>query len=100
MYKRQGPWVYCLEETDNGEYLKSILVHANSKVKERYDKTLLGGTLCAVFNGKKINYTKVGEALYSEAIPEYVDMEIKAVPYCAWNNRGKGEMLVWMREEM
>lgn len=96
----KGPWVYCLEETDNGEYLKSILVHANSKVKEKYDKTLLGGTLCAVFNGKKINYTKVGEALYSEAIPEYVDMEIKAVPYCAWNNRGKGEMLVWMREEM
>ncbi|MFV0239366.1 MAG: hypothetical protein ACK5H4_04905 [Lacrimispora sphenoides] len=23
----------------------------------------------------------------------------KAIPYCCWNNRGKGEMIVWMREK-
>lgn len=95
----KGPWVYCLEEADNGEYLKSILVNTNSKIEERYDETLLGGTLCAVLEGKKIDYSTVDDELYDERAPKYKDVLIKAVPYCAWNNRGKGEMLVWIRED-
>lgn len=96
----KGPWVYCLEEADNGKYLKSVIVSADAEITGKYDESLLGGTLCAMFKGRKIDYTKVEEALYSEAAPVYVETEIKAVPYCIWNNRGKGEMLVWMREEI
>lgn len=96
----KGPWVYCLEEADNGAYLKSIMVHANAEIKEVYDETLLNGTLCAVFDGQKIDYSKVGEDLYCETAAEYVPVQVKAVPYCVWNNRGKGEMLVWMREDL
>lgn len=95
----KGPLVYCLEEADNGEHLKSIRVNSNTKIKEKYDPLLLGGTLCAVFDGDKINYKKAGEELYSGQMPEYIKTELLAVPYCVWNNRGKGEMLVWMREK-
>lgn len=96
----KGPWVYCLEGKDNGEYLNSIMVSADAKITEKYDDSLLGGTLCATFEGTRIDYAKADEALYSEKAPEYVKTEITAVPYCGWNNRGKGEMLVWMREDI
>ncbi|MCF2555156.1 glycoside hydrolase family 127 protein [Faecalicatena contorta] len=94
----KGPWVYCLEEADNGKYLNSIVVDADCEVKPLYDEELLGGTMCAVFEGKKINYDAVGEELYDCAKPVYETLTLKAIPYCAWNNRGKGEMLVWMRD--
>ena len=94
----KGPWVYCLEEADNGKYLNSVVVDADCEIQAVFDDHLLGGTTCAVFEGKKINYEAVGDALYDSAKPEYEAVTLKAIPYCAWNNRGKGEMLVWMRE--
>ena len=94
----KGPWVFCLEEADNGVYLNSVIVDSFAKVEEQYDENLLGGTLCAVFDGQKIDYSQVSEELYEESKPSYVPVKLKAVPYAVWNNRGKGEMLVWMRE--
>ena len=40
----------------------------------------------------------VNDELYSSAEPEVTLTQIKAVPYCLWNNRGEGEMRVWIRE--
>ncbi|MGN0356147.1 MAG: glycoside hydrolase family 127 protein, partial [Muricoprocola sp.] len=94
----KGPWVFCLEEIDNGSYLNSVIVDSSVKVEAQYDENLLGGTLCAVFDGQKIDYSQVSEELYEEVKPSYVPVKLKAVPYAVWNNRGKGEMLVWMRE--
>lgn len=94
----KGPWVYCLEEADNGNYLNSVKVKADCDVLPIYDEHLLGGTLCAVFEGEKIDYGKTEDALYVVKAPDYVHTALKAIPYCQWNNRGKGEMLVWMRE--
>ena len=39
----KGPLVYCLEETDNGDGLASILVDTNQKPEETYEEELLGG---------------------------------------------------------
>ncbi|MGN1140300.1 MAG: glycoside hydrolase family 127 protein [Oliverpabstia sp.] len=96
----KGPWVYCLEEADNGEHLNSIMVRSDAPVTEKFDESLLGGTMLATFEGKRIDFETADEALYSESKPQYKTMELTAVPYCGWNNRGKGEMLVWMREEL
>ena len=35
--------------------------------------------------------------LYGLRKPELEDVEFTAVPYPYWNNRGEGEMIVWMR---
>lgn len=94
----KGPWVYCLEEIDNGEYLNSIKVDENCKVQALYDENLLCGTMCAVFSGERIDYDKAGNTLYENSKPSYKPVTLKAIPYCEWNNRGKGEMIVWMRE--
>lgn len=94
----KGPWVYCLEEADNGNYLHSVIVDPDTKIEEVYKESVLGGTLCAVFRGKRIDYSKAGDLLYTDKAPAYMEDTFTAVPYCEWNNRGKGEMIVWLRE--
>lgn len=95
----KGPWVYCLEEYDNGKYLSGIRVDTSVPVKEKYEKNLLGGVMCAAFKGEQIDYSNISDALYSNEKPQYCSKELLAIPYCFWNNRGKGEMLVWMNEK-
>ena len=95
----KGPWVYCLEEADNGDYLASINVDTSIKPKEFFDETLFGGMMCASLEGTRIDYSQAGTSLYGEAGAVYKEDIFKAIPYCGWNNRGKGEMLVWMREK-
>mgnify|MGYP001060265195 CR=1 FL=1 len=36
--------------------------------------------------------------LYSSAGLTYEDAVVRAIPYAYWNNRGEGEMLVWIHE--
>jgi DUF1680 family protein len=94
----KGPMVYCLEEADNGKYLVSDMIDSSVPPKEEFDESLLGGTMCAGLEGMRIDYSRVGDSLYEDEKPSYVKDTFKAIPYCCWNNRGKGEMLVWMRE--
>ena len=95
----KGPLVYCLEEADNGKYLSSLRVSPSASVAEEFDDKLLGGTMCAVFDAEKIDYDRTQSDLYGEGQPDYIPCSVKAIPYCCWNNRKKGEMLVWMREK-
>jgi uncharacterized protein len=94
----KGPWVYCLEEVDNGSYLSAIEIDTTKEIEEEFDESFLGGMLCAKLYGRKIDYTNIEENLYYEKTPSYHEQTFKAVPYCSWNNRGKGEMQVWIRE--
>ncbi|WP_077611143.1 glycoside hydrolase family 127 protein [Clostridium sp. Marseille-P2415] len=95
----KGPMVYCLEEADNGKYLAADVIDSSVQPKEVFDESLLGGTLCAELEGMRIDYSRVSESLYENESPSYINDTFKAIPYCCWNNRGKGEMLVWMREK-
>lgn len=65
-----------------------------------------GGT-CAVAAGRKKGELaslgqyvySVGEGeLYGEHPLSLSDVTLKAVPYAYWNNRGMGEMSVWIKE--
>ncbi|WP_026890180.1 glycoside hydrolase family 127 protein [Lacrimispora aerotolerans] len=94
----KGPVVYCLEEADNGDYLSAAVIDTRIEPKEEFDHDLLKGTLCARIKGARIDYEVAGSSLYGEERPVYKEAEFKAVPYFSWNNRGEGEMLVWMRE--
>lgn len=95
----RGPWVYCLEEVDNGAYLSSIKVDTTKPIVEKVDRNILGGCLSAEVEGIKIRYGKEQTELYDTQVPEYESATFKAIPYCMWNNRGKGEMLVWINEK-
>lgn len=95
----KGPWVYCLEEADNGKYLASVRVDTGKAAQTLLDSSLPEGIVCAELHGDRIDYTRASDVLYSDAKPVYTEAVFKAVPYCYWNNRGKGEMEVWMREK-
>lgn len=94
----KGPLVYCLEETDNGKNLSELYADTSQEIRE-VDSELFGGIKELIFQGKRIreNAWKNGE-LYGEHPLEFTDVILKAVPYAYWNNRGVGEMTVWVKE--
>ena len=91
----RGPLVYCLEQVDNGPNLDAVTIasDANFSAEERSD--LLGG-IVALTGPAVREQTDSGE-LYSDRPPTEEKITATAVPYYAWNNRGPGEMLVWVR---
>ncbi len=92
----KGPWVYCLEEADNGKRLASLYADPDLPVTETKADGLPDGVPAAAFSGMKI-VSGNDAALYSEVKPKKEKAELKAVPYCLWNNRGRGEMAVWIK---
>ena len=95
----KGPLVYCLEEEDNENNLASIFVDSGCSLEETYEEDLLGGISTIRFQGKKIRSDGWKEdQLYGYRKTEFQDVCLKAIPYCYWNNRVPGEMLVWMKE--
>lgn len=93
----RGPLVYCLEEIDNFQNLPAIFVDTDVPLREE-KSDLFGGIITVKAKGKKIVESSVSDSLYSGQKPQLEDVELTAIPYPYWNNRGEGEMLVWMKE--
>ena len=94
----RGPIVYCLEEIDNGKNLAGIVLPSQMNFKAVFEKELLGGVTALYSDGLRI--ADMDESLYSFAKqPSYQRQTLKWVPYYTWNNRGKGEMKVWVNCE-
>lgn len=77
----RGPLVYCAEEFDNPDLLPSEYFHC--------DLLLNKNALLTVDEPDK----EVQNALSIHA------GNIHLIPYAFWDNRGKGAMTVWMKEE-
>lgn len=93
----RGPLVYCLEQADNGENLPAIFVDTDAGLKEE-KSSLFGGIVTIKAFGKKIREASWQGGLYGTCKPVLEDVTLTAIPYPYWNNRGEGEMLVWMKE--
>jgi uncharacterized protein len=74
---QRGPIVYCVEAIDNGGLVRDIRLPLDAPpLAHAFRPDLLNGV---------------------EIITAKIDgRTVTAVPYYAWNNRGKGEMTVWM----
>ncbi|HEX7057654.1 MAG TPA: beta-L-arabinofuranosidase domain-containing protein, partial [Bacilli bacterium] len=95
---QRGPFVYCMEEADNGENLHRIILPPDGEVRAAFDKELLGGVQVLTAQGKRFEADgQWREKLYrSDAAEKTVPVKIKLIPYFAWANRGVGEMRVWI----
>ncbi len=95
----KGPYVYCLEEIDNGPNLASVYVSPLTKIIEDKPIDALPGLLPALsYEGKRIVKTiEQPDALYGAPSFQSKAVQLKAVPYCLWCNRTPGEMLVWQK---
>jgi len=71
---QRGPIVYCLEGVDNAGHVLDRSLPADAPLAHHFDRALLGGVEVVTGEG------------------------ITAVPYYAWNNRGRGEMTVWIAQ--
>ncbi len=95
----KGPVVYCLEEKDNGKYLSEIYVSKTNRVYETESMEGLVGNLPTLeFDAERIRHQMITtDDLYGEIRIKEEAVRMKAIPYCLWNNRGMGEMLVWQK---
>jgi hypothetical protein len=73
---QRGPIVYCLEWPDNpGVDVRDVVLPDNEKLTAQFEPDLLNGV----------------ETIKGE--------HVKAIPYYAWANRGKGDMEVWIADK-
>lgn len=94
----KGPLVYCLEEIDNGKNLSALYINTTQTIEE-IKSDLFGGITELAVPGKRMKETAWNEEeLYGEHPVVLSDTILKAVPYAYWNNRGIGEMTVWLKE--
>ena len=93
----RGPLVYCLESFDLPDDVSILDVHAPDDMDLRVEMSdMLGGL--GVLKGRALRVDEGGNgALYREAGGETVEaLDVTLIPYYAWNNRGVGEMTVWL----
>jgi len=73
---QRGPILYAVEAIDNGGSVKDLKIPLETNLSAAFKADML--------NGVDVITGKVG------------DRTVTAIPYYAWNNRGKGEMAVWV----
>ncbi len=75
---QRGPLVYAVEGIDNDGHALDLVIPRDAALRSRFRADLLNGV----------------EAISGEGSRPFV-----AIPYYAWNNRGQGEMAVWIKEK-
>ncbi len=92
-----GPMVYCLEEADNGNDLHLLRLDcAQPDFKVTPDAILSAPSITA--KGFREAGAAEGEGLYHvDHAPKLTECRLTFLPYYMWNNRGEGEMAVWVR---
>lgn len=93
---QRGPLIYCAEEIDNGADLGLLRLPKKMNFKTRFDPGFLGGAVIIEAAAERVR--PASAALYTTAEHLTETAKLKLVPYCLWNNRGEGEMRIWLRE--
>lgn len=86
---QRGPIVFCLEGVDQAD--KAVFnkyLPADAPIEAQYKPSLLGGVVTLTAQGKEI------ESNGSEK-----EVTLTAIPYSVWNNRGEGNMEVWIAQK-
>ena len=95
---QRGPVLYCLEEIDNGGHLHDLILPCNSEIVVSAADTQLGaGVPVLTAPGLRREASAWHGKLYSADPSPRIPSTIRAIPYHLWNNRGKGEMIVWIQ---
>ena len=94
---RYGPYVYCLEQIDNGAELPNLYVSPDAEIQVKAPDESLPGTLPMLrFTGFRLQSGVEGR-LYGPPDIRFEEENLTAVPYGLWCNREPGEMLVWLK---
>jgi len=88
---QRGPLVYCAEWPDNNNgNILSLMFDKNPKAEAVFADTLLNGVEVIKTTAREVGRNVDSSYNYSEPLP------VTLIPYYSWNNRGPGEMMVWL----
>lgn len=93
-----GPFVYCIEQKDNGNNLHRVALIPNTTKVQLNKLTIEGNEVTGIVlqGTREKESQKALYSVYSKAEREAVDLTF--IPYYTWANRGEGEMRVWVNE--
>src|SRR5262245_62685114 len=87
---QRGPIVYCAEWPDNpGGRVRNLLLPDGAKLVAEFMPGLLNGVTIIKSRSQALSFDAQGNVLKNE-------QDFTAIPYYAWANRGRGEMIVWI----
>ena len=87
---QRGPIVYCAEWPDNPKgHVRNLVLPDNSSLEAEFNANLLNGVTVIKGNALSLAYDNQGQVTKTA-------QSFTAIPYYAWANRGKGEMMVWL----
>ena len=89
----RGPLVYCAEHPDNAFNLNSVLVSRQPSFT--MGETTIAGTTVRTLQtlAQTLSYDNAGRLDVSDAT-------LTMIPYYAWAHRGKGQMAVWLPQDV
>jgi len=88
---QRGPLVYCAEWPDNNEgKVLNLVIDEGSSFTTEFVPGLLEGTQVIKTSGSQTRRRLDGGIETSEK------EEVTLIPYALWNNRGPGQMMVWL----
>jgi len=95
-----GPLVYCFEDIDQSKdvNLSDLRIDSSKKPEAIWQEDLLDGIMKVHTQGALVDMDSWQDSLYrtlTNSLP-YQELELRAIPYYAWANRGSGTMRVWI----
>lgn len=97
---QRGPFVYCLEEEDNGDNLHLLSLTEKPVAESTTDNTL--GSFYALKGKakKQVIDDSWNSHLYQlSETAAHEEIDVTFIPYHLWANRSVGEMMVWIDKE-
>jgi hypothetical protein len=86
---QRGPIVYAAEWPDNPNgKVRNLMLPDGARLRAEFNPALLNGVTVVKSRAIALAYDAQGQVTKSE-------QEFTAIPYYAWANRGRGQMLVW-----
>ena len=88
---QRGPLVYCAEWPDNNSgRVLNMMINADASFTSEFDSTILNGVTVLKSTGYQTKRNLNG------GVDRMKEEALKLIPYYAWNNRGPGQMMVWL----
>ena len=93
---QRGPLLYCFEDIDNSDgAFETLSLFEGASIHPVYSSELLNGVTILKGTGLVYDAADWDNQLYLSK-PNTNKIDITAIPYYAWSNRGAGQMAVWV----
>lgn len=89
-----GPVVYCLEEIDNKGQIFQLYLPEESLLEMEGEPVFDFPVITTEGKRRRVG---IKEA-YTKQVAAWEPQTLRFIPYFLWGNRGRGEMIVWIKE--